>query len=365
MLIVVVGGVVLAASSRVAAQEVESGTADGEEISSALTVATKPLEPFVFVDPDAADGVRGFSVDVWNEIADRLEVTTTWQVQDTVGEIIESASTADVDVAIAGISMTPDREAIIDFTHPYYDSGLQVATIGGEDPSTFSTISDLVTSGRVIGPLIGLFGLLVVISHLIWWTERRDNEQFPVSYRKGIGEAMWWSSVSVITGGEAVKDIRRPLSRLLALSWMLVGLFLVAFVTAQAASSLTVQELQSGIASVDDLPGNDVGTVGGTVAERALEQRNLASVLFDDLDDALIALDGGSIDAVVFDAPVLSYRATTDYAGQMSVVGPIFQPDPYSIALPTGSSLREPINSALLAMLRDGTMAELERRWFG
>ena len=43
--------------------------------------------------------------------------------------------------------------------------------------------------------------LLLVIAHLVWWNERAHNPQFPHGYREGIGEALWWSSVSVITGG--------------------------------------------------------------------------------------------------------------------------------------------------------------------
>ncbi len=334
---------------------------DGETV----VVATKPLEPFVIEDPDSADGVRGFSVDVWNEIADRLGVSTDWLYMDTVSDIIDAAEAGTVDASIAGISMTAEREGIIDFTHPYYDSGLQVATIGGEETGVWGTLTELVTSGTVLWPLAGLFALLVLISHLVWWGERRHNPEFPQSYKEGIGEAMWYSSVSIVTGGEAVKDIRRPLSRIFALSWMLVGLFLVAFVTAQAASALTVQELQSGINGLDDLSGKSVTTVEGTVSERFLERRNLSPDTVADLDAALAALDEGSTDAVVFDAPVLAYRAATDFSGRLDLVGSVFQPDPYSIALPTGSELREPINAALLAMLNDGTMAELEARWFG
>lgn len=43
-----------------------------------VVVSTKPLEPFVFIAGEGADGdpvtaeqLRGYSIDVWNEVADR------------------------------------------------------------------------------------------------------------------------------------------------------------------------------------------------------------------------------------------------------------------------------------------------------
>ncbi len=342
-----------------------AGAQEGEESPSrTVRVATKELEPFVIIDDSAPDGLRGFSIDIWNEIADRLGFQTEWVELATVGEIVESARAGETDAAIAGISMTPDREVVIDFTHPYFDSGLQIVTRSGQDASVFSIIGGVITSGTFLIPLAGLLAMIAVISHLVWWGERKHNPDFPRSYREGIGEALWWSSVSVVTGGEAVKDIRRPLSRLMALLWMVVGLFLIAFVTAQAASSLTVSRLEGGIEGLDDLAGESVVTVEGTVAEAFLRAQNIPTNLVADIDAALAAVDSGTFDAAVYDAPVLAYRAGTDYLGQLELAGPVFAPDPYSIALTQGSELREPINEVILELSRDGTLDLLHEKWF-
>lgn len=339
-----------------------------EEVAGrTVVVATKPLEPFVIVDSAEADGsgLRGYSIDVWNEIADRLELETRWLIEETVSDILESASDGNADLAIAGISMTTERETFIDFAHPYFDSGLIVATRGSSDRSTFSALLDVIRSKTVLALIGTLLVLIAVVAHLVWWSERRTNDEFPRQYRKGIVEALWWSSVSIVTGGEAVKDIRRPLSRVLALFWMVVGLFLIAFVTAQAASSLTVNELQSGIEGVDDLPGVDVATVAGTVAESFLRDRNIAAAPLVDIDVALDAVANEEYDAVVYDAPVLAYRVATDFNGILELAGSVFAPDPYGIALTTGSDLREPINSVLLEISRDGTLDAMNLKWLG
>lgn len=350
----------------VAAQDDDASAVD-DVSGRTVVVATKALDPFVIVDSTDTDGsgLRGYSIDVWNELADRLGVTTEWVVQESVGDILESARTGDADVAIAGISMTAERETFIDFAHPYFDSGLQVVTRPSGDKGTWESLWDVITSGTVLALAGGLVVLIALVAHLVWWTERRHNPEFPQEYRKGISEALWWSSVSIVTGGEAVKDIRRPLSRVLALMWMVIGLFLIAFVTAQAASSLTVNELQGDIGGLEDLPGTSVVTVAGTVGETFLREANIAATGVSDVDTALQAVEDGRFDAVVYDAPVLAYRVNTDYSGRLELAGSTFAPDPYGIALTTGSDLREPINASLLEISRDGTLDALNQKWLG
>lgn len=325
-------------------------------------MATKPIEPFVLVDDDE---LRGYSIDLWAEIASELDLVTEFVVLDTVEEILVEAELGRSDVALAAISMTPERESVIDFTHPYFDAGLQVAARPTSDPGAWDSVVDVLASRTVIGLVLALLLLTAVVSHVVWWGERRHNPEFPSDYRSGIGEALWWSSVSLVTGGEAVKTIRRPLSRLMALLWMVTGLFLIAFVTAQAASSLTLNELQGDIEGIDDLAGRPVVTVEGTVAESFLRQANLGVTPVSDLDTALEQVVDGSADAVVFDSPVLAYRLDTDYAARLELVGPLFSPDPYGIALTEGSELREPINEVLLRLARDGTLDALHSKWLG
>lgn len=331
----------------------------------AVTVATKELEPFVFVDSTAPDGsgLQGYSVDVWTEIALRLNLETTWTIESSVSEILDSTQEGEVDAAIAGISMTAERETFVDFTHPYFDSGLQVAVRPAT--SQWRTVLGQLTSPGVLLLIGSLVLATMLVAHVVWWSERRHNDEFPRRYRDGIGEALWWSSVSVVTGGEAVKNIHRPLSRIFALAWMIVGLFLLAYVTAQAASKITVAELQSDISGLDDLAGRRIATVESTVAENYLIDANFAVETVDDIDSALAGLAEGRYDAVVYDAPVLAYRINTDLSGQVVLSGDVFAPDPYGIALNTGSDLREQINAELLSMARDGTLQDLNQKWLG
>lgn len=365
----VIGGFVGAVGPAYAQDDGETDT--DEAVTSVagetVVVATKPLVPFVFVDDETADGsgLRGYSIDLWLELAARLGLETEWVVDDTVGEILDRTRNGEADVAIAGISMTAERETFLDFTHPYYDSGLQVATATSSGSGTLSAIWDLVTNRGVIALVLGLVFMAVVVAHLVWLSERKHNEQFPKGYRAGVGEALWWSTVSMVTGGEAVKDIRHPLSRMMAVVWMILGLFLVAYVTAQAAARITVSELQSDINGIEDLAGQSVVTIDGTVSATYLAEANLGYETAADIDTALAGVADGTYDAVVYDAPILAYRIDTDYAGLVELAGSDFAPDPYGIALTSGSELREAINAELLQMSRDGTLDGLNQEWLG
>ncbi|MEM7274898.1 MAG: transporter substrate-binding domain-containing protein [Actinomycetota bacterium] len=324
-LVCLVLGLLLALASPGAAQSTDEDA--DQTTGETLTVATKSLPPLVSIGEDGE--LSGFSIDYWEEVASRLGVGTTWVIEQEVSDLIAATEAGEVDAAIAGISITREREAVIDFSQPYYISGQQIVTTPG-GAGTFGTLGSLIGSGTFLVPLIVLVVLVILVSHLVWWFERgHDSDDFPYEYRAGIGEALWWSTVSVITGGEAVKNINTALSRLIAVFWMLVGLFLLAFVTARATSVLTVAELESDISGLDDLAGRPVATVQQTASVAFL--RDEAGVIAreePDLDAALAALLSGDVDAVVFDAPVVAFSVNESYKGDLILVEPVAGRDP-------------------------------------
>ena len=88
-----------------------------------LRVAVKPIAPFVFKHETE---LSGFSIDLWNALAQSLKVETTWVEVTTVGDQLQAVKSGKADAAIAAITITRERENIVDFTQPYFDSGLQI-----------------------------------------------------------------------------------------------------------------------------------------------------------------------------------------------------------------------------------------------
>lgn len=325
-----------------------------------IRIATKPLEPFVYVDGETPVGL---SIDLWAEIARREGLEYEWVVYDTVGEILEAVRSGDADVAIAGISMTREREMLVDFTHPYFDSGLQIMVPSEARFSLHQTLGQFLTPGMLAFVVIGFVAALVM-SHLIYFTERRHNPDFQHGYRRGLWEAVWWLLTIVANGEYPDKPTVSTARRLMTITFWLVGLLLVAQFTAAVTSALTVRQLTSAIDGPEDLPGKRVATVAGSTAAGFLDDLNVGYVGVAAIEEAYALLAAGEVEAIVYDAPVLRFYSITSGNGLVSVVGSLFKPEKYGIALPHGSPLREPINEVLLEMYQDGTLAEIEGRWF-
>jgi ABC-type amino acid transport substrate-binding protein len=68
---------------------------------------------------------------------------------------------------------------------------------------------------------------------------------------------------------------------------------------------------------------------------------------------------------MVFDAPVLQHHLQVTDTDRLVLVGNVFQREDYGIAMPTGSTLRKPINETLLEMRSDGAYTRIFEHYFG
>jgi polar amino acid transport system substrate-binding protein len=267
-----------------------------------------------------------------------------------------------VDAGIAGISMTKEREEAMDFSYPMFNAGLQVMVSAVPKTTWRQSV------GRIFSPtlfrLLGLIILVLFAAGNIIWLFNRHRKDYPKGYFRGVGEGMWWSGATIMANQASGREPSRGWSRVIALIWIFGGIIFVANLTATISSQLTVQQIEGTIKGIDDLGGKRIVTVSGTTAAKELQVRGLKFVDVPNVDEAYLRLADKSVDAIVYDAPVLLYRASHAGKGRERVVGQIFRPEPYGIALPTGSPRREPIDAALLAMTADGTYNALYIRYF-
>lgn len=327
-----------------------------------LQIATKDVPPFVFVE---GEQVTGFSIDLWAEIARRANLTYEWVIVETVTEQIEGVEAATFDAAVGAISMTPERELRIDFSYPFYNSGLQIMVRSNASLSTLDAVASLF-SWELLQVILGMLAVIVLIAHIVWLVERtRPESDFPRPYLRGVGEAIWWSAVTVTTVGYGDRTPKGLVGRLIGLIWMFAGLFIIANFTASVTARATLDGIQGTIAEPEDLVGRRVVVLAGTTGEAYARENNLRAMTVATLDAAEARLLNGQADALVYDAPVLIYYAANEGLGSVKVVGVPFNEEPYGIVLPQGNALREEINRALLEMMEDGTYDQIHERWFG
>ncbi len=333
---------------------------DATRAASALRIATMPIEPFSFRD---GDKLRGYSVDVWDQVAHRLNLDYEWVFYDNVGELLAAVKDGQVDAAIAAISMTPDRDAYLDFTYPYFDSGLQIMVRQRPGLGFFQGISLVSTPFLLEVILMGLLSGLVM-AHLIWLVERRSNPNFPHGYFAGVWEGLWWLLGIIASGAYRDLETKSVIKRLMTVVFWIVGVAIVAEFTATLTTTLTIHQLTSAITGPTDLPGYRIATVNNTTAADFLSQHELDFTGVDRIESAYALLLDNQVDAIVFDAPVLLYYAAHEGKNQVVIPGKTFHLEKYGIAVPTSSPLREQLNVVLLQLYQDGTLEALQNKWF-
>lgn len=332
------------------------------ETKQSLLVATRAIPPFVFADNGE---LSGFSIDLWRSIASYIGVDSKFVEYPNVANLLSAVKDGKANVGIAAISITAERQQEFDFSLPMFAGGLQILV---RDPKTNSTdppnILQLFFSAALL-QVIGLAMLLIVIAaHIIWLSERHHKEgMISQSYFPGIFKACWWAAATLATQADEMP--KGVIGRVLAIIWMFIGVVFVAYFTAAATTSLTVQQLQADIKSVDDLPGKLVATTAGSTAATYLKEHKISVLEVAKIEQAYDALETKKADAVVFDAPVLLFYAANQGQGKVEVVGSIFREENYGIVLPNNSPYRKPINSALLKLKENGTYQSLYDRWFG
>ena len=338
---------------------------EAKKKEKSLRVATKRLEPFVIYQNRR---YTGFSIELWKKIAEEMSVNYELYGVDTTAKLLDEVKRGAADLAIAGIGITSKREQVLDFSHPFFESGLQIM-VSKESETPLGAIfakvfSILLSPGLLYG--IGLFLIVLFIAaHIIWLLERRHNPQFSKGYFNGLWQSIWWAVVTVTTVGYGDKTPKGGMGRLFGLIWILAGYFVFAYFTASVTTTVTVQELRGAIDGPQDLFGKKVATVERSPAAEYLTGQGLTTVKFEDIEKAYYLLEAGEVDAVVYDAPVLQHYALKKGKGRVMVVGLIFQEQSYGIALQVDSPLREEINIAFLRLVEKGVYKEIHDKWFG
>jgi ABC-type amino acid transport substrate-binding protein len=333
----------------------------GLSANSDLSVAIKPVAPFVI---ENTQSIEGFSIDLWKAIAKDLNISYRFVVKSNVKLLIESVKSGESDVAIAAVSINAQRSQLVDFSHQYFRSGLQIAI--KKEKSTLSLFYDgiktVIFSNTFLYAVVLLTIMLIVIAHIIWWEERGKNDQFSSSYFAGIFDALYWSIITMTTVGYGDKVAKTYLGKVTTIIWVMVGYFLFAYFTASVTTVSTVAKLEGSIHKISDLEGKKVAVVKGSTSEAFILQQNIYTVAAHSIEDAFILLEKDQVQAIVYDAPVLQYliKNREDFI----VVDTIFKEEYYGIVFPKNSPYRDKINTTLLKIIESHQYKQLHHKWF-
>ncbi len=115
-----------------------------------LTVGTNAeFPPFEYVDDNGEPD--GFDIALIKAIGEKLGVTV--EVENMEFEALVSAIGSKIDLAIAGMTVTDERQASVDFSNPYYDALQYVIVPEGSEIASFDDLA-----GKTIGVQLGTTG---------------------------------------------------------------------------------------------------------------------------------------------------------------------------------------------------------------
>jgi polar amino acid transport system substrate-binding protein len=328
-----------------------------------------PLRVGVCVEPPfvskLANGWGGLSIELWEALA----FSQGWQFKyveaATFPELIDLVHKGAVDVAVGDLTVTSQRLELVDFSQPYFDSGLQVMIDARRHTGLRALLKGMSEAGHLRIIAAGV-GLLVLATIALTIFDRRLDPEFHKRWVPGLADSFYHVMSTSVTGNPTHKRIiEGPFGVILAALCLMLGVLVAAYITSSMTSVMTANTLHGEINGPQDLPGKKIGTIGGTAAEAYCRAEGLDSEGYSDMDRAVHAMLNGQVSAIVYNAPTMRFYEREHPTLPLITVGPLFAPRKYAFALPLGSPLERAMNPALVGLIEDGFIERLSLKYLG
>ncbi|WP_175484948.1 transporter substrate-binding domain-containing protein [Jannaschia pohangensis] len=330
-----------------------------QSASDRLVIGTVTRAPFSFVE-DGRD--TGYGIDLWDALAAENGLEYDLRRYETFSDMLLAVQSGEVNGAVANISITEEREKVMDFTQPIFSAGIQIMM--PMEAGTGAVMRAALTPRLLLMMGLGILAVLA-LGMLMWLFERRRQAYFGNTAKEAAFPAFWWALHLLISGDYRAETPISPLGRIFGSLMVIGSLFIVSLFVANVTANLTLNALSRDIERITDLDGRRVGTTEASTTSSFLSRRGVTHQTFPDLETLYAEFEAGNLDAVAFDGPILAYYAQTRGQGKARVLDRVFQREYYGIVFPTGSPLRETVNQTLLRFEEGDVSHEIELKWFG
>ncbi|XP_077359555.1 glutamate receptor ionotropic, delta-1-like isoform X2 [Festucalex cinctus] len=373
-----------------------------------VKVVTLLEDPFVMVAENILGQpkrYKGFSIDVLDALAKLLGFKyDIYQVSDSkygsqlpngswngmIGDLINKRA----DLAVSAITITPERENVVDFSKRYLDYSVGILLRKPEEkinifslfvPFDLAVWACIAAAIPVVGVLIFLLNRLQAL--------RSSAAPPPAAGQTGNGSgsgslhsAIWIVyGAFVQQGGDGVAG--SVALRIVMGSWWLFTLIVCSSYTANLAAYLTVSRMDHAIRSFQDLSRQmdvDYGTVRDSAVydyfrnkgTNPLEQDGTYAELWrtvsknEGLDYSVSSPSEGirkakkSAYAFLWDMAALEYAALTDDDCAITVSGSGVSSKGYGVAMQHGSPYRDLFSQKILELQEKGDLDILKQKWW-
>ena len=315
------------------------------------TIAIKDAGPFAH---QVGDDWQGLSVDLINLLAENLGFTYTFidagDIKALIGLVADNPDGTMIDMSIAALSLTEEREKVLDFSHPYFTTPQGILTKQNGNYVWF-------IGSKV---LIGLTVLLTVAMICGFLFSRLDKEDIPTTW-----DGTWYSIVVATTTGLGDLYTKLVAGRVLTIILMLSSMFFMPVFTSYITSALTVEKLSDDITTLADLERVKTVTIMTSTSDQLLSLVGIKHGYVGSLAAGVAMVKSGQAKAFVYDKAMLDYIVLREDNSSL-VVHPVNSgQERYGIAFPTGSPLRESFNVAILNIIDSPEWKRLTTHYFG
>ncbi|KAM4827929.1 glutamate receptor ionotropic, kainate 4 isoform 3-T3 [Thomomys bottae] len=343
------------------------------------------------------DRYEGFCMDMLKELAEILrfnykirlvgdglygvpEANGTWTGM--VGELISRKA----DLAVAGLTITAEREKVIDFSKPFMTLGISILyrVHMGRRPGYFSFLDPF-------SPGVWLFMLLayLAVSCVLFLVARLTPYEWysPHPCAQGrcnllvnqysLGNSLWFPVGGFMQQGSTIAP-RALSTRCVSGVWWAFTLIIISSYTANLAAFLTVQRMDVPIESVDDLADQtaiEYGTIHGGSSmtffqnSRYQTYQRMWNYMYSKQPSVFVKSTEEGIARVLNSNYAFLLESTmNEYHRQrncnLTQIGDLLDTKGYGIGMPVGSVFRDEFDLAILQLQENNRLEILKRKWW-
>jgi polar amino acid transport system substrate-binding protein len=275
------------------------------KMGDTLFVGTQESVPFVIKQSDGTWG--GVCIDLLDKMSNQLgKPYKLVEMNTTYNDMVNRIDKGVIDFFVGSMTITGDRLQKVNFTQPYYISSISVAT----NMDTSVSILSAFFSAKFFKGVLILLAFLFCCGFIFWLIERNneENPEIDSSYW-GIFQGAYYVSIIVTTIGFG-EMVKTKGGKILGFILMWVSLGIVGLIYGNITTALTVSELQNDITDIQELRKVKVGTINGTTSANFLKENDVKYISFDNIEEALDAMNNSELNAFVYDSPILKYYSS-------------------------------------------------------
>ncbi|XP_055707246.1 uncharacterized protein LOC129804189 isoform X3 [Phlebotomus papatasi] len=288
--------------------------------------------------------------------------------------IIRDLVSGSADMSFAPLSVSKSRAEAIDFSVPYFHSGVSLLAA----PKTKSDIPLLAfllpfspelwiaifTSLNITAIAVAVYEWLSPFGLNPWGRQRSKN--FSMSSALWV---MWGLLCGHLVAFKAPKSWP---NKFLINVWGGFSVIFVASYTANIAALIAGLFFHNAANKYDaSLLTQRVGAPIASAAETYIQKNDkhlwehMRKYSLQSIEDGIRGLKNGSLDLLMADSPILDYYRATDHGCNLQRIGETYVEDTYAIGMTKGFPLRDSISALIAKYSSNGYLDILTEKWYG